>query len=239
MSNSKLKIIACIAMLIDHIGMILLPDVAILRMIGRIAMPMFAFFIAQGCRYTRNKLRYFLQVFLLGIAWQIVTVTGELISGTFEDFYFNILITFSFSIVICYIYLEVEKAYKNKDNKNLKKFGTLLVLAVLASYAFLRFTDNVIGIGVSVDYGIRGILLPLFACIFTDKNKQIASFSIGLIGFMILMGKGINTILCSSFSIPILYAYDGTYGSKKLKYLFYIFYPAHLTVLYLIKFIIN
>lgn len=239
MSNSKLKIIACIAMLIDHIGMILLPDVAILRMIGRIAMPMFAFFIAQGCRYTRNKLRYFLQVFLLGIAWQIVTVTGELISGTFEDFYFNILITFSFSIVICYIYLEVEKAYKNKDNKNLKKFGTLLVLAVLASYAFLRFTDNVIEIGVSVDYGIRGILLPLFACIFTDKNKQIASFSIGLIGFMILMGKGINTILCSSFSIPILYAYDGTYGSKKLKYLFYIFYPAHLTVLYLIKFIIN
>lgn len=239
MSNSKLKIIACIAMLIDHIGMILLPDVAILRMIGRIAMPMFAFFIAQGCRYTRNKLRYFLQVFLLGIAWQIVTVTGELISGAFEDFYFNILITFSFSIVICYIYLEVEKAYKNKDNKNLKKFGTLLVLAVLASYAFLRFSDNVIGIGVSVDYGIRGILLPLFACIFTDKNKQIASFSIGLIGFMILMAKGINTILCSSFSIPILYAYDGTYGSKKLKYLFYIFYPAHLTVLYLIKFIIN
>lgn len=239
MSSNQLKIIACISMLIDHIGLFLFPSVLILRNIGRVAMPIFAFFIAQGCRYTKNKKRYFLQVFLLGVFCQIIYIAIELYNGTFHEFCLNILITFSFSIIICYIFLEAQKAYKEKDNKRFITFGLLLAVAVAAPYLVFRFSYNIIGIQVSVDYGIRGIILPLFACIFTDKNKQIASFSVGLIGFMILTNKTITNILCSSVSIPLLYAYNGTYGSKKLKYLFYIFYPTHLAVLYLINLIIN
>ena len=55
LSNDRLKIIAAAAMLIDHIGAYLLPQVRILRIIGRIAFPIFAFMIAEGCRYTKNK----------------------------------------------------------------------------------------------------------------------------------------------------------------------------------------
>ena len=50
LSASTLKIIACIFMVIDHIGVILLPDVELLRVIGRLSYPIFAYFLAEGCR---------------------------------------------------------------------------------------------------------------------------------------------------------------------------------------------
>ena len=43
-SNNVLKIIACITMLLDHMGFILFPEYPIFRIIGRIAFPIFAFF---------------------------------------------------------------------------------------------------------------------------------------------------------------------------------------------------
>lgn len=239
MSNSKLKIIACVTMLIDHIGYILLPEAYFLRLIGRIAMPIFAFLIGEGCRYTKNRWRYFLQVFLLGIFSQFIFLIDDYLSGGVEEIHFNILITFTFSIVICYIFLDFKEAYKSGDNNKTVRFGILLIAAVLASYAFLRFADNVIGMPVSVDYGIRGILIPMFAIVFTDKKKRVALFAIVLTGFLILANKGIITIVFTSISYLILLFYNGTYGSKKLKYLFYIFYPAHLIILYSIKYLIN
>ena len=54
LSASTLKIIACILMVVDHLGAILLPQYMILRVIGRLSYPIFAYFIAEGCRYTRN-----------------------------------------------------------------------------------------------------------------------------------------------------------------------------------------
>ena len=65
LSGNALKIIAAVAMTIDHVGLMFFPQLKVLRIIGRIALPIFAFMIAEGCRYTRNKLRYFLTVFLL------------------------------------------------------------------------------------------------------------------------------------------------------------------------------
>ena len=58
-SNSTLKIFACLFMLIDHIGFHLYPRIFELRLIGRLAFPIFAFLIAEGCKYTKNKLKHF------------------------------------------------------------------------------------------------------------------------------------------------------------------------------------
>jgi hypothetical protein len=66
LSASTLKIIACVFMVIDHIGVIILPDLLILRVLGRLSYPIFAYFLAEGCRYTRNKRKRFLLV--LGLA---------------------------------------------------------------------------------------------------------------------------------------------------------------------------
>ena len=59
LTNNQLKIIAMISMLIDHIGVAMFPNVMILRIIGRLAFPIFAYMIAEGCFYTKNKARYF------------------------------------------------------------------------------------------------------------------------------------------------------------------------------------
>ena len=60
LSGNSLKLIAALTMLIDHMGIMLFPNVAVLRCIGRISFPIFAFMISEGARYTKDKTRYFL-----------------------------------------------------------------------------------------------------------------------------------------------------------------------------------
>ena len=62
LTGNQLKIIGIIAMTCDHVGLQLLPQFPILRIIGRIAFPIFAFLIAEGCRYTRDKKRFLLNM---------------------------------------------------------------------------------------------------------------------------------------------------------------------------------
>ena len=86
LSSNVLKILGAIFMLLDHVGYVLLPYNSFLRAIGRLAFPIFAYMIAEGCRYTKNKLKYFLTVFILGALCQIVYYLYE------GDLYLSILI---------------------------------------------------------------------------------------------------------------------------------------------------
>ena len=88
-NRNVLKIIAAISMFIDHLGYEVYPDMEILRIIGRLAYPIFAYFIYEGCKYTRNRLRYFLQVFLLGM----ICFAAYYIYS--KEVYGNIQLTFS------------------------------------------------------------------------------------------------------------------------------------------------
>ena len=65
LTGNSLKLLAALFMTIDHIGVILFPRVLVLRIIGRLALPIFAYMIAEGCKYTRNKKKYFGMIFLL------------------------------------------------------------------------------------------------------------------------------------------------------------------------------
>ena len=53
-----LKIIGMITMAIDHVGFYLLPQYPFLRIIGRIAFPIFAFTTAESMQYSKHKERY-------------------------------------------------------------------------------------------------------------------------------------------------------------------------------------
>ena len=95
LSGNVLKVLACIFMFIDHIGMILLPDVVVLRVVGRLAMPLFAFMFAEGCFYTRRRWRRFALILGLGLVTSAVTVfllfaigllAVALLSGTIQLF---------------------------------------------------------------------------------------------------------------------------------------------------------
>ena len=72
LNSTALKIIAAITMLVDHLGVIIFPQYVVFRVIGRISFPLYAFMIAEGCRYTRNRLRHFLIIFGLGSLFQLV-----------------------------------------------------------------------------------------------------------------------------------------------------------------------
>ena len=67
LTSNQLKLIACFSMLLDHTAILLLPNLIFLRYIGRLAMPIFAYFIAEGCKNTSSLPKYFGRVFLLGV----------------------------------------------------------------------------------------------------------------------------------------------------------------------------
>ena len=72
LTGNQLKLIAMVAMTADHVGLQLLPQVGFLRILGRLAMPLYAYMIAEGCRYTRSRKRYFLSIALMGLLCQLV-----------------------------------------------------------------------------------------------------------------------------------------------------------------------
>ena len=71
LTSNKIKLLALITMLFDHIGIILFPEVVFFRVIGRLSFPLFAFMISEGAKYTRNRLRYFLVILGSGLVCQI------------------------------------------------------------------------------------------------------------------------------------------------------------------------
>ena len=212
LSGNALKILAAIFMTIDHIGVILFPQSAILRILGRLALPIFAFMIAEGCKYTRNRRKYFGMVFGLGAVCQVVYYLFD------GSMYLSILITFSLSILTIY-------ALQYLKEKNTTFSGVIFLCTVFAVWLLnLIFT---------IDYGFWGCMLPVFAALphgtKYDRNPvSITLLGLGLLPLALSVG-GIQ--IFSLLALPLLYCYSGKRGTWNLKYFFYIFYPVHLAVL--------
>ncbi len=209
MSTFVLKIIAALSMLIDHAGLLLCGDELWMRTVGRIAFPLFAYFIAEGFRYTRNRLRYFLSIFVLGqlcqLAYEIVMpVQGRVL---------NILITFSLSLFLLYL---LDRA--KTDGRWLSVLGA----ALIGVYVFCEH--------ISVDYGFFGVILPLFPALFDNKWARLGAFAFGLTALCVNAAS--PTQYYSLFALVLLALYNGKPGRYKMKYFFYIFYPLHLAVLW-------
>jgi hypothetical protein len=66
-----LEVIAMISMLIDHIGAYLLPEYKILRIIGRLAMPIYTWQVIKACEHTRNKKKYLIRLIIIAVVSQI------------------------------------------------------------------------------------------------------------------------------------------------------------------------
>ena len=235
MSSFILKLIAAVSMLCDHAGIILFPGVPVLRVIGRLAFPLYAFCIAEGFRYTRNRRRYFLRVFVLGILCQIVYTVAE------RDLYLGILLTFSFSIVLMALADCVKKAFAGEKSALSELFFRIsgrewtnrtdravsLGLTVTAVLALMLLTSRI-----TVDYGFFGILLPVSANLFEDRRMRIVSFACCLLAVAVSFGASFRIQYWSLLALPLLLLYNGKPGRVRMKYFFYIFYPAHMAILY-------
>jgi len=237
LSGNQIKTIACVTMLIDHIGFLLFPKLVFLRYIGRISMPLFAFLIAEGCRYTRSKSRYFASVFSLAVLCQLVYLAEDLLDGTLDRVYLNILFTFSLSILICFAYLRWNEAASSLSGHGTWGYLFLLFGALTLAIVCCTQLDDLFGIPVVVDYGIAGVFLPVFAIIFADKERQLPLYTVGVAVFALLLCEDISYIWFSLLTIPLIACYSGLRGKKQLKLCFYLFYPVHFAILYLIKMI--
>ena len=220
LNGNHLKLIAAFTMLLDHAGILLFPGIAIFRILGRLTYPIFAYMIAEGCRYTRNKLRYFLLVFGLGAACQLVYY---FFSG---DTYLNILLTFSCSILLIYA---LQASY---EKKNQALWSILFCAGFLAAYGL----DQLL----TIDYGFWGIMAPVFVA-FAHLRKFPHWASVLLLGIaLVLLSADMGGIqYYSLLSLPLLLLYSGKRGKRQMKYFFYIFYPVHLVVLQAIAMLIG
>ena len=222
-------------MLLDHVGFLLFPEIQILRYIGRIALPIFAYFIAEGCIHTRSRMKYFLTVLALALVCQAVYFVEDLINGGISVVNLNILFTFALSIIICSAYLNMADRDHAPGRKALDVAS--FVGAIAIAIFLCMFWNRIAPIQITFDYGIAGVLLPLFAVISTQRKKQLPLFFIGILLFNIARADVLSYTWFSLLAIPLLLAYNGKRGTRKLKYFFYLFYPLHFAAIYLIKLI--
>ena len=238
LSGNALKILAAIFMLIDHIGLILLPSVTALRCVGRLAFPIFAFFIAEGCRYTKNKLRYFLTMLSFGVIMQIIYFAFFRI---YDDL--SVMMTFSVSLPLLFSFDYMKRMFFAKDVKVWKRVAAAALFVILCAAAFL------VSRLLKFDYGFPGMALPLFAAVNVKCENmpqsiakldtlpvRLAIYAVGLALFCFNVG-GIQYF--ALLSLLFLALYSEKRGKWRMKYFFYLFYPLHLALLYGIYYVIS
>lgn len=235
LNSFELKVIAISLMLIDHIGAILFPTVWILRIVGRLSFPIFAFLISEGFFHTRSVKKYLTRLGICAIVFQMPDWFSRVYSIAFEMPDFGIRYTFNiFSTLflgLCAIALF--DALKTKS-----VWLTLVPTLMIAAAAEV----------ISADYGAYGVLYILLFYLTRGKVYNMIMGGVILHGGYGLYELAISFIntgaatfvhsiqIYSLCSLPIVALYNNERG-RKAKSFFYIFYPVHLIVLYIIDWI--
>ena len=233
LSQEGLKTIACLTMLIDHIGAALLPSVMGLRIIGRVAFPIFCFLLAEGVCHTRNSRKYGLRLALGALLSEIpfdLALFGGITLG-----HQSVMVT----LLLGFLALEAIRALERKGRTGLSLAGQVLALwGAIAAADWLN-----------TDYGGAGVLLIALFYFTRQLPRKRLIQALGLTAWVYVFYPGRITLLGLSFPIELpalgamvpLCLYSGrkdTYG-KGLQWAFYLFYPAHLSLLYLIRWILG
>lgn len=222
LSQETLKVIACMTMLLDHVGAMFVRGYT-LRIIGRIAFPIFCFLMAEGAYYTKNPRKYALRLLI-----------GALLSEIPFDLAFQRGLTWrSQSVMVTLLlgFLAVE-AIQNTQNNLLK------LLAVSAGFALGQLLQT--------DYGGYGILLIV---LFSQARRKwwLQTVLVAMFAWMMdsvpvqVLGMRIPIEMFALLAMLPIGCYSGRKrsDSKVLQWAFYLFYPVHLTVLVVIRYFLE
>ena len=212
LTGNQLKLIAMITMTCDHVGVQIFPQCLWLRILGRLAMPIYAYMIAEGCRHTRDRKKYLLRLFGMGTLCQIVYFVAM------KSLYQCILIAFSLSVILIWL---IDLAEQEKTaGARIRLFGAVAVVFFLCVVLpdLLPHTDY------EIDYGLPGVLLPVL--IYGGGTKGL------LIGLALVALKYGGVQWFSFLAVPLLLAYNGQRGKANMGKFFYWYYPAHLVAIY-------
>jgi len=207
-----LKWIALVTMTIDHLGAALFPDYIFMRIIGRISFPLFGYLLVLGMESTRNTKNYVARLFIFALISQA-----------------------PFFLALGYPPFEMLNIFFTLSLGLLSLLKPLLILPSLLVSEFLNF-----------DYGAYGI--ASIACMYI-LNKNTRNGIVCLVLFNAMYSLLNNIQVFSLLALPIILLYKEVFGLMKIekkikgdtvyppwrKYFFYIYYPFHLSMIYLIK----
>lgn len=210
-----IKIIAVISMLTDHTAAVFVDSVKhaylyeLLRGFGRISFPIFCFLLVEGFLHTRNEKKYLFRLFVFAI---ISEVPFDLAFFKCPGTYFNHQNVF-FTLALGLLALCCIKQFEKDPYMNIIS----IVIACIAAY-FMNF-----------DYSYFGIL-QIMLFYYLRQSGLYKIFSIGALN--IIMGQPAGAL-----ALIFTETYNGKRGPDA-KYVMYIFYPAHLLVIYFVRLLI-
>ena len=259
LTGNSLKMIAVMAMVIDHTCKIVLQwllsnywgvmvdtgklsweqfekiDYFIrfdLQSIGTIAFPLFCFLLAEGFQHTRNKKRYIGLMLVFALISEIPFDIGffsrySLMEGTLP-FYLKYQNVF-FTLFLGLLTLACLERCSCKSQVRTDKIKSV-VLQVVSVALF-----SVIAELIRCDYGIQGILF--ISAFYVCRSHRVYQVLLFLLAYMGATGN--QPTMCILFACLLILLYNGRRGKLKLKRFFYVFYPLHITILYLFRLLLE
>ena len=226
LSQEGLKFLACAIMLLDHIGATLIPW-GTLRIIGRLAFPIFCFLLAEGAHYTRNPRNYLLR---LGIGAILSELPFDLaLFGSWSWQHQSVMIT----LLLGAMALLAMK----RMTQPLLKILVLLLFACLADF-------------MNTDYGGAGVLM---IALFGLTRERKYGWLVQLLGMYLIcrwiipggvvwfIGRYVFIEIFAILALIPIWLYSGkkSTSSRAVQWAFYLFYPVHLWILYLISILLT
>lgn len=198
--------IAMITMLIDHIGAVFFQDKEILRIIGRLAFPIYAFTTYLGYKHTSNLKRYCSRLLLLAMISQLPYMLA------FQLYHLNVIWTLLASLLV------LQLLDKTED-------GILKVLIVIVSGILMELS--------TMDYGIYGLLLVLIFR-YTEGMVMVCAHLLLNIADMVVSELQIWSTLATLYIAYAVHK-KASFRSTVPRWLWISFYPLHLAVLAVIR----
>lgn len=230
LNGNQLKAIAMTAMTADHVVSVLYPNyprdwwILALHIIGRLAAPIFWYFVAEGYHYTRNWKKYALRL----LAFAIV-----------GHFAYN----FAFGIP----FIPFQTSVFNQTSVIWPLFWGLLALVICDSAKLKQWQKTLLIVGICViTFCADWSCIAVLAILSIGENrgnfrKQMTGMMIWVAFYAAVYAIFIDPVygilqMFTALTIPLLKRYNGQRGSwKGMKWFFYGYYPLHLVICGLIR----
>jgi len=226
LTSNAIKIIAIVAMTIDHTATILFPryslDIPVLFMhtVGRLTAPIMMFLIVEGYHHTRNVKKYLFRLFILAIVshFAYAFCFGKDYKTIFDQT--SVIWAFLMGLIALIV----------RESDKLKTWQKHLLLFPVIWAAF------------PADWSSPAALAILYMGLnYGNFKRQMISLVICVAVYAVIYAVFLNVVyglmqMLIVLAIPILYQYNGQRGTwKGMKWFFYIYYPLHLSLLGLVR----
>ncbi|WP_405159025.1 TraX family protein [Paenibacillus sp. FSL H8-0283] len=202
--------IAMITMLIDHIGAVFFPHIIELRIIGRIAFPIYAFAVYVGYKHTRDVQKYIWRLFWIAIISQVPFMAA------FNHYSLNVVWTLWSALLVLFVI----------DKLPPKLLG---IPIVIGAGWFMEISQ--------MDYGMYGLLLVLLFRYFQGPVLVVAHVLLNAL-YLLLHNSSVQMYsVLATAGIAIAQYYQAGFRMKGPRWVWRYFYPAHLAIIAIIRWV--